>query len=724
MIRHPSLSWLKKIAGYAFFAAFALFALLSALVYWRFDEGLARQQIETALQAQGRQIRIQGSVHPILWPQPGVQFNQVSISTPQPPSPFADIGRIEARLAWIPLLRGRQVIHALSLENVTASIARNKAGEWNIADLLSLRAAPDLRIKLDALSIKGLALDYHDAQLDTSARLSEVAIEIDGLLASATLTASGMAEKGGAPVRFALISPLTIADDQITIDPFDLSLAGTLVNLPESRATLSGIVRINQVSQRVTTSKLALSLESRQPVVSLSARSPSADFDLSKSGFNIPQLDVTAKVGSTAGEYRFEGHINGLAGQGAQLDAKEVKGALGWKVDGGHALTVQLAAPVEVTGWSQVKLAPVKLSTTLATPLLPRGELKTTATGEMSADFARQRVDATLNGMIDGQHFTLEGRQTGFITPHHTVKLALDKLNLNRYLAEPEGNRVGLFYGNRPFELGWMKATNVDGELKIGELVAGRFAMQAVGTRFTVNHKKLAFNHIVASIYQGKLAGSVLLEKEDTPKLTVKETLTGMSIRPLLEDLLDFGRVEGKGRLEATLTAEGNTFAAWRKTLSGDVRVGLTQGALQGIDLVEAIKRLPTELSTLSSTPVQGDQKKKTPFQSLAAHFVFEKGVGRNQDLRLNSSLLTLNGGGKIDLVDNIVDYAFAVKPNAKAFPTLQEVSVPLKITGALAAPIYALDFNTLIKDKKTEGEKQQVLKEQLTNQIKLFKTP
>lgn len=49
---------------------------------------------------------------------------------------------------------------------------------------------------------------------------------------------------------------------------------------------------------------------------------------------------------------------------------------------------------------------------------------------------------------------------------------------------------------------------------------------------------------------------------------------------------------------------------------------------------------------------------------------------------------------------------------------------MPLKITGALAAPIYALDFNTLIKDKKTEGEKQQVLKEQLTNQIKLFKTP
>ena len=57
-------------------------------------------------------------------------------------------------------------------------------------------------------------------------------------------------------------------------------------------------------------------------------------------------------------------------------------------------------------------------------------------------------------------------------------------------------------------------------------------------------------------------------------------------------------------------------------------------------------------------------------------------------------------------------------------FTNTKEMNVPLKITGELSAPTYALDFNALVKDKKTDLEKQQVLKEQLTNQFNLFKNP
>ena len=65
------------------------------------------------------------------------------------------------------------------------------------------------------------------------------------------------------------------------------------------------------------------------------------------------------------------------------------------------------------------------------------------------------------------------------------------------------------------------------------------------------------------------------------------------------ENLFDIDRLDGKGRLEATLTAEGQTFTQLRKSLNGTVRVGLTEGALMGVDMVEAIKRLPTELALL-----------------------------------------------------------------------------------------------------------------------------
>jgi AsmA protein len=48
----------------------------------------------------------------------------------------------------------------------------------------------------------------------------------------------------------------------------------------------------------------------------------------------------------------------------------------------------------------------------------------------------------------------------------------------------------------------------------------------------------------------------------------------------------------------------------------------------------------------------------------------------------------------------------------------LKGVNVPLKITGPLNAPVYALDFNAMVKGKKTEGEKQQALKQELKKQI------
>ena len=115
-----------------------------------------------------------------------------------------------------------------------------------------------------------------------------------------------------------------------------------------------------------------------------------------------------------------------------------------------------------------------------------------------------------------------------------------------------------------------------------------------------------------------------------------------------------------------------------------------------GVDMVEAIKRLPTELARLTDDP-----SKRTDFQSPSAQFNFSNGVARNHDLRLNSSLFSLQGHGKVDLVGNIIDYAMRVQPNILVFTNTKEMNVPLKITGALNAPTYALDFNALVKDKR-----------------------
>lgn len=70
----------------------------------------------------------------------------------------------------------------------------------------------------------------------------------------------------------------------------------------------------------------------------------------------------------------------------------------------------------------------------------------------------------------------------------------------------------------------------------------------------------------------------------------------------------------------------------------------------------------------------------------MSATFAFESGVGRNQNLKLTSPLIDLAGGGKIDIGRNIIDYSLDVRANAREFPRLKDMNVPIKITGAWPA--------------------------------------
>ena len=58
------------------------------------------------------------------------------------------------------------------------------------------------------------------------------------------------------------------------------------------------------------------------------------------------------------------------------------------------------------------------------------------------------------------------------------------------------------------------------------------------------------------------------------------------------------------------------------------------------------------------------------------------------------------------------------VQANPREFASLKGMGIPLKITGPLNAPVYALNFNALVKGKKTETEKQQAIKQELKKQI------
>jgi AsmA protein len=278
---------------------------------------------------------------------------------------------------------------------------------------------------------------------------------------------------------------------------------------------------------------------------------------------------------------------------------------------------------------------------------------------------------------------------------------------------------VALLQDKQPISLSWLDFLDVAGHIAVGELSVGRFKVSGINADINATPQELALKGLSARIYQGELNGTAkLVRGEESNRLELDQTLKGMSIRPLLIDLFDFPRVEGRGDGSVKVHTEGNSFVDFRNALSGEVQMGLDNGALTGIDLVAALKNLPAELKELNSKPVNAQKDQRTTFSTLATHMNFQHGVARSTDLKFASQLVNVSGGGKLDLIKNIIDYSLNVRGNPQEFKQLQDVNVPLKITGPIDAPVYALDFNALVKGKKTQQEKQQALKQELKKQI------
>ena len=93
----------------------------------------------------------------------------------------------------------------------------------------------------------------------------------------------------------------------------------------------------------------------------------------------------------------------------------------------------------------------------------------------------------------------------------------------------------------------------------------------------------LEVNKISANIYAGRLQGDARLRRGPIPRLEVRQTLSGMSIRPLLVDLFSFGQLDGKGSGRVTVAAQGQSFVDLRNSLGGDVQMSLNHGNKEGV---------------------------------------------------------------------------------------------------------------------------------------------
>ena len=137
---------------------------------------------------------------------------------------------------------------------------------------------------------------------------------------------------------------------------------------------------------------------------------------------------------------------------------------------------------------------------------------------------------------------------------------------------------------------------------------------------------------------------------------------------------------------------------------------------------------------------METDDAKEFRFTEMSGTLVFDERVASNDDLNVKSPLFRINGRGQADLAVNELDYLLlativesARGQGGEELSDLEGVTLPVRVSGSLQAPVYTLDVAEILKlalrrqvskeQKKLEQKLEKKIEEKLgEGLLKLFK--
>jgi AsmA protein len=376
---------------------------------------------------------------------------------------------------------------------------------------------------------------------------------------------------------------------------------------------------------------------------------------------------------------------------------------------------------------------------------LPNGKASMPLTGSLSAGIKKQQVDLELSSTYEATQFNLKAGVNDFTNPFITAAFEADKLDVDALLPPAkEGGKGQKGEGQStpiddvPIDLSPLKAMNADATVKVGYLKASGIVVNNLSLRAVSKAGRLTVSPMTANLYEGNSKGSVVADA-NTNLVTIKQSLSGVQIEPLLKDVLSKDMAAGKGNVEIDLTTKGKTVGAMKAALNGRVAVALTDGAVKGFNLAESLRGAKNLFSGTSSNDTsQADTTKQTDFSSMSVSFNVKDGVATSNDLNLMAPLFRIGGAGTIDLVKNSLDYtanaAIVATSTGQGGKTLDSglkgLNVPVRLYGGFASVKWEVLLQELAKaalkskvgsqlEEKKEALKTQVdeQKQEITNQ-------
>jgi AsmA protein len=294
--------------------------------------------------------------------------------------------------------------------------------------------------------------------------------------------------------------------------------------------------------------------------------------------------------------------------------------------------------------------------------------------------------------------------------------LTIPTLDVNPYLpappatatadaAAPAAVNTTAAWDAKPMDLAGLKAIDADLALGVNDLRFQKmqFTQSQLRLKITSGVADAALSRI--SLYGGGGTARLVVDASGAvPSIRTDIDVANIAALPLLTAAIGFDKIEGNGKLKASLAGRGRSQAEIMKTLGGSISFTFADGAWRGVNLAQVARTVQAALSGESVGTTS-----KTDFAEFAADFTVANGVASTQNLRLLNPFVRLDGQGALDIGAQSTD--MRISPRAVRSiegqggdALARGIGVPFRVSGPWTKVSFKPDLEGLARAQVTKA--------------------
>lgn len=279
-------------------------------------------------------------------------------------------------------------------------------------------------------------------------------------------------------------------------------------------------------------------------------------------------------------------------------------------------------------------------------------------------------------------------------------------------------------------DLSALRSLNARLNLRVDKLLADPLSLTGTRAAMRLEEGTLSLDEFATSAYSGAIAATALLESATSPAaFAVTLKASEIQAQEALSALANTSILSGTATVGADLRGRGLSRHALKNAIQGTATVLFADGAIWGVNIPLELRKIRALLR--GETIDASEAVQKTDFSSLAATFQINDGLVKTDDLALASPLLRVNGRGVVELPSETMDMLLDVGvvgtlegQQGKEWEDLAGLRVPLRVSGPLAGPSFAVDLDAVLRQRagqeaeKLKGKAREKIDEELRKQL------